>query len=63
MGESAPIADGKVDGDNVSFTMTREMNGNQMMWTFTGTLAGDEIKLKRDGGRGELREFTAKRVK
>jgi hypothetical protein len=43
--------------------MTREFNGNQMKWTFTGTVAGDEMKLKRAGGRGEPREFTAKRVK
>ena len=63
MGEPAPIADGTVDGDNVSFTMTREFNGNQMKWTFTGTVSGDEMKLKRAGGRGEPREFTAKRVK
>jgi hypothetical protein len=26
-------------------------------------VSGDEMKLKRAGGRGEPREFTAKRVK
>jgi hypothetical protein len=37
--------------------MTREFNGNQMKWTFTGTVAGDEMKLKRAGdgaSRGSL---------
>ncbi|MFN9083796.1 MAG: hypothetical protein ACK5XD_02305 [Acidobacteriota bacterium] len=30
MGEPAPIADGKVDGDNVSFTMTREFTAKRV---------------------------------
>lgn len=62
-GEPAPIADGKVDGDKISFTVTREFGGNTMKWTFTGTISGDEIKMKREGGQGEPREFVAKRVK
>ncbi|MBA3976430.1 MAG: hypothetical protein C0504_19660 [Candidatus Solibacter sp.] len=62
-GEPAPIADGKIDGDKISFTVTREFGGNTMKWTFTGTVAGDEIKMKREGGPGEPREFAAKRAK
>lgn len=62
-GEPAPIADGKIDGDKLSFSMTREFNGNTMKWTYTGTLAGDEIKMKREGGPGQPAEFTAKRAK
>lgn len=58
-----PIADGKVAGDTVSFTMSREMNGNTIKWTYTGTVSGDEMKMKRAGGQGEPREFVAKRAK
>jgi len=62
-GEPAPIADGKITGDAIAFTVTREFGGNTMKWTFTGTVSGDEIKMKRAGGQGEPREFVAKRVK
>ena len=62
-GGEAPIADGKVSGDIVSFSMTREMNGNTIKWTYTGTVSGNEIKMKRAGGQGEPREFVAKRAK
>jgi hypothetical protein len=62
-GEPAPIADGKISGDTISFTVTREFGGNTMKWTFTGTVAGDEIKMKREGGQGGAQEFVAKRAK
>lgn len=62
MGETA-ISDGKVDGDTVTFTVTREMQGNTVKQNYTGKLAGDEIKFTvvREGGQGQPREFTAKR--
>jgi hypothetical protein len=62
-GEPAPIADGKISGDTITFTVTREFGGNTMKWTFTGKVAGDEMKMKREGGQGEPREFVAKRTK
>jgi hypothetical protein len=62
-GGDTAIADGKISGDNISFTVTREMGGNTMKFTYTGTISGDEIKFKREGGQGQPREFTAKRVK
>lgn len=61
-GGDAKIEDGKVDGANVSFKVSREMGGNPVTWTYTGSVSGDELKLKREGGRGP-QEFTAKRVK
>jgi hypothetical protein len=61
-GGDVAIADGKVSGDTVSFTVTREMGGNTVKWTYTGTVAGNEIKFKREGGPGQPREFTAKRA-
>jgi len=32
--------------------MTRELNGNTIRWTYTGTASCDEIKMKRAGGQG-----------
>jgi hypothetical protein len=63
MGEM-PIADGKIDGDQVSFTQTMEFNGNSMKFVYKGTVSGDEIKFsrQRDGGEGEPQTFTAKRA-
>ena len=62
-GQETAIADGKVSGDTLTFTVTREMGGNTVKLTYTGTISGDEIKFKREGGRGPAREFTAKRAK
>ena len=61
-GETA-ITDGKVSGDTVTFTVTREMQGNTIKQNYTGKLSGDEIKFSvmREGGQGQAREFTAKR--
>jgi hypothetical protein len=63
MGE-APIADGKIDGDTVSFTQTMEFNGNTVKMLYKGTVSGDSIKFtrQRDGGEGQGQEFTAKRA-
>jgi len=63
-GEPTQITDGKVDGNNVSFTIKREFNGNTMVQKFEGTLSGDELKLKitRDTQNGPMtNEVTAKR--
>ena len=59
-----PIADGKIDGDTISFTQTMEFNGNTMKLIYKGTVSGDEIKFTRtrDGGEGQPQEFTAKRA-
>ena len=56
------IADGKVSGDNISFTVTREMGGNTVKMNFTGVVSGNEIKMKQEGGQGQAREFVAKRA-
>ena len=49
-----PISDGKVEGNNVSFTVKREFNGNSFVTSYKGTLDGDSLKLEitmpgRDG--------------
>jgi hypothetical protein len=59
-----PIADGKIDGDTISFTQTIEVQGNTIKFLYKGTVSGDEIKFTRarDGGEGEPQAFTAKRA-
>jgi len=49
------ISDGKIDGDAVSFAVKMEMNGQTRVTTYSGTLSGDELKLKqtRQGRNGE----------
>lgn len=63
MGDAMEIADGKVDGNKISFTTS--FNG--MTMTSEGTLSesGDEIKLstKSDGGDFPGMEVTLKRDK
>lgn len=61
-GETA-ISDGKVDGDNVSFTVTREFNGNTMKMKYSGAVSGSELKLKMEveGSDRPAREVTLKR--
>lgn len=53
-----PIAEGSVTGDAVSF-IVESQRGKQ---TYKGTIAGAEIKFKRESGQGEPREFTAKKA-
>ena len=62
-GGDTPIADGMVKGDEVSFNVTRTMNGNEMKMAYKGKVAGDEIKMTRTVGDRPPQEFTAKRVK
>jgi len=57
------ISEGKVDGDEISFTVVVEFNGNSMKFFYKGKVTGDEIKFtrEREGGPEGPREFTAKR--
>ena len=58
------IENGKVKGDEISFTVTREFGGNKMVQKFSGKLSGDTIKGKiefdRDG-ETRSRDWEAKR--
>jgi len=62
-GGDNPIADGKIDGDNISFTQTLDFGGNTVKFIYKGKISGDEIKFtrEREGGEGPAAEFTAKR--
>jgi|SRR5579863_2078277 hypothetical protein len=56
-GGASEIKNGKVDGDNVSFEVTREFNGNSMTLKYSGSVSGSSMKLSVDTGRGP-RELT-----
>ncbi|HLY15655.1 MAG TPA: hypothetical protein VKR61_00455 [Bryobacteraceae bacterium] len=60
----ADISDGKIDGNQISFTQTLEFNGNTVKLLYKGIVSGDEIKFTRarDGGDQPPQEFTAKRA-
>ena len=63
MGEGA-ISEGKVDGDNVSFAVVRDFNGNQVRINYTGKISGDEMKINGEVvGMDRKFEITAKRAK
>jgi hypothetical protein len=61
-GES-DITDGKVDGDNISFSQKLSFNGNDMTIAYTGKATPDGIKFSRAMGDRPAVEFTATRVK
>jgi hypothetical protein len=63
-GDPIEIADGKVDGDKISFVVKIDANGG-MKITHDGTIGGDEIKLnsKVEGGDFPAGSITLKRVK
>ncbi len=57
----APIQEGKVSGDEVSFVVVREFGGNEVRINYKGKVSGNELKLTVDFGERSF-EMTAKRV-
>jgi hypothetical protein len=56
-----PIIEGKVSGDEVSFAVEMEFNGEKRKIPYTGKIVGSEMKMKSGSGE-RIREFTAKRA-
>src|ERR1044071_6453056 len=59
------ITNGKIDGDNISFEVKREVNGNTMVQKFEGKVQGDQInfKITRDTQNGpQTNEVVAKKA-
>ena len=52
----------KVDGDKITFEEPLTIDGNQIMITYSGSLAGDELKLSRVVGDFGTEQLTAKRA-
>lgn len=63
-GGDVQISDGKVDGDTVTFTVKREMQGNTMVMKYTGKVSGDTIKFTRtvEGMDRPPQEFSVKKT-
>ncbi len=62
----AQITNGKVDGNNLSFDVTREFGGNSFTTKYKGVVNGNEMKLTStmdnpQGGDPIVREVTAKK--
>lgn len=60
-GGPVEIQEGKVDGDNISFVVVRNFNGNEVKINYKGALKGEELKLTMGFGDREM-EITAKRA-
>ena len=57
------IEDGKIDGDNISFTITVNFQGNEAKVLYKGKVAGDEIKFTVEiPAINQTIEYTAQRV-
>jgi hypothetical protein len=62
MGREVELKNGKVDGDNLSFDVNMEFQGNPVTIHYTGTVEGDSIKMKSQReGSDRAQEFTAKK--
>jgi hypothetical protein len=57
-----PIRDGKIDGNNISFTISLDFGGQEMKLSYKGVVAADEIKLSGEA-MGQPFEFTVKKAK
>ena len=63
-GRDTAIEDGKLKGDEISFAVTREFNGNKFTQKYTGKISGDSIKGKVSfdrNGEAQSRDWEAKR--
>jgi hypothetical protein len=61
-GGDIPIEDGKISGDDLSFSATLSFGGNSIKFLYKGKVQGNEIKFTREReGSGQTQEFTAKR--
>jgi hypothetical protein len=59
-----PITNGKVDGNNISFDVTRETQMGSMTTSYKGVVNGSEMKLTSTmdrGGQPVTQEMTAKK--
>ncbi len=62
-GGDTPIENGKITGDEISFTRTMNMGGESRKLLYTGKLEGSDLKLTMKSEGGEFsRDFVAKRA-
>ena len=56
-----PIANGKIDGDKITFDVTINLNGQDILVNYTGVLTGDKLKLTWPGQGGLIQEVICSR--
>jgi hypothetical protein len=59
------IENGKLKGEEISFSVTREFNGNKRTMKYSGKITGDAIKGKTESernGETQSRDWEAKRA-
>ncbi len=61
-GMELPIANGKIEGNNLSYTLSLDFGGMPFELSYKGVLAGDQIALTGEAG-GMPFEFVVKRDK
>jgi hypothetical protein len=61
-GKEMAIKDGKINGNNISFSIAFDMGGQEMKIEMKGVLSGDTLKLSMDM-MGQPMDFTLKKVK
>jgi len=61
-GAEVPISDGKVDGNNISFSVTFDFGGMPFVITYKGIVSAEDIKLSGEAG-GMPFELVVKKAK
>jgi hypothetical protein len=61
-GADVAIQDGKIDGNNISFTVTFDFGGMPFMLSYKGLVDGEQIKMSADA-LGMPFEFVVKKAK
>ena len=56
------IQEGKVEGDDISFSITASFQGEERKITYRGKISGDTIKLTSEFGGGQSIEWTLKKA-
>ncbi len=59
---TVPIKNGKIDGNNISFSVTFDMGGQEMKLDYKGVVSPDQIKLSFDM-MGQTTEIIVKKAK
>ena len=57
----APIQNGKISGDDISFSVVRNFGGQEVTIQYKGKVSGDTIQFTVDFGGGTF-DVTAKRI-
>ena len=64
-GGEITIDEGTIAGNALKFKTKQQGRGGEVVYSWTGTVKGDEIAFSRmaEGGQGQAQEFVAKRQK